>query len=130
VFEASSELTQESALIITGTVRADGFVSVNAPYAGGELVTKPLVFEGARLLLNCSTSAAGGIRGEMQDAAGRPLPGLGLADCPEVFGDELEVEVPWPRWSGLSGWAGLPVRLRFVMRDADLYSLRFAPAEG
>jgi len=115
--------------IVRGTVRTDGFVSVNAPYAGGELVTKPLVFEGARLLLNCSTSAAGGIRVEMQDAAGRPLPGLRLEDCPEIFGDELEVEVPWPRGSGLSGWAGLPVRLRFVMRDADLYSLRFAVHE-
>ncbi len=112
--------------IVRGTVRTDGFVSVNAPYHGGEMVTKPFTFEGSRLVLNASTSAAGSIRVEMQDADGRPLPGLTLADCPEIYGDELELPVPWPPQARLSGWAGTPVRLRFVMRDADLYAMRFA----
>jgi len=80
-------------------------------------------------VLNCSTSAVGSIRVEMQDERGRPLPGMSLADCPEMFGDELEMEVPWPVNPTLWKWAGIPVRLRFVMRQADLYSLRFAESE-
>ena len=41
------------------TLRIDGFVAVTAPMAGGGIVTRPLVFEGGRLTLNFSTSAAG-----------------------------------------------------------------------
>ena len=44
------------------TFRLDGFASVNAPYAGGEMTTPPFTFDGRRLVLNCATSAAGGIR--------------------------------------------------------------------
>ncbi|MGC9319909.1 MAG: hypothetical protein ACP5KN_17890 [Armatimonadota bacterium] len=116
--------------IVRGTVRIDGFVSVNAPYAGGELLTRPFTFEGERLVLNCSTSAAGGIRVEMQDEQGRPLPGLSLQDCPEIYGDEIEMPVPWPAASSVRSWGGTPVRLRIAMRDADLYALRFAVGEG
>ncbi|MCR4412183.1 MAG: hypothetical protein NUV77_07125 [Thermoguttaceae bacterium] len=108
------------------TLRIDGFVSIQAPWTGGELVTKPLVFRGNKLLLNFSTSAAGSIRVEIQDAEGRPLPGFALDDCPEVFGDSLDRPVTWKQGSDLAKLAGGPIRLRFVLRDADLYALRFA----
>ncbi|MBG86360.1 MAG: hypothetical protein CMO80_05600 [Verrucomicrobiales bacterium] len=52
------------------TIRLDGFVSVRAPYAGGELVSKPLCFIGSRLTLNYSTFAAGSMRVEIQDPRG------------------------------------------------------------
>src|SRR5262249_12348883 len=69
------------------TLRLDGFVSLQAPLAGGEVVTKPLRFTGNRLLLNFSTSAAGSIRVELQDADGKPSPRLRLAGCLYVLGD-------------------------------------------
>src|SRR5690606_22651003 len=47
------------------TLRLDGFVSLQAPYQGGEMVTKPLTFAGKELTLNFSTSAAGGIQVEI-----------------------------------------------------------------
>lgn len=107
------------------TLRVDGFVSLNAPLIGGEAVTKPLRFAGQRLELNFSTSAAGSVRVEIQDAEGRPLKGRALDDCPEIFGDSLSRTVHWRSGSDVSDLAGKSVRLRFVLRDADLYSFRF-----
>ena len=103
----------------------DGFVSVNAPMSGGELITKPLTFTGNKLILNFSSSAAGDIRVEIQDAKGKPLHGFLLEDCPPVFGDTLERTVTWENGSDLSSLEGKPIRLRFVLKDADLFSLRF-----
>ena len=108
------------------SLRVDGFVSLHAPLSGGEMVTKPLTFAGDRLVLNFATSAAGAIRVEMQDADGHPLEGFALSDCDEVFGDEIERTVTWRGGeSDVSSFAGQPIRLRFAMSDADLFSLRF-----
>ena len=107
------------------TLRLDGFASVSAGYAGGELVTQPLTFAGKRLLLNFATSAAGSIRVEIQDPAGKPLPGYSLEDARELIGNEIERPYRWTAGEDVAGLADRPVRLRFVLKDADLYSLRF-----
>ena len=107
------------------TLRIDGFVSVQAPLAGGEFVTKPLRFEGDALELNFSTSAAGSIRVELQHPDGTPVDGFALEDCEEIFGDALGQEVLWKSSPDLRQLAGKPVRLRFLLKDADLYAIRF-----
>ena len=55
-------------------LRTDGFVSINAGYGGGTVTTRPIVFDGGELELNYSTSAAGSVRVEVQDAEGRQDP--------------------------------------------------------
>jgi hypothetical protein len=107
------------------TLRIDGFVSVQGKLAGGEFVTRPLVFKGGDLVLNFSGSAGSTIRVEVQNALGYALPGFAMEQCHEVFGDDLERVVSWQGDGDLSGLAGTPVRLRVELRDADLYSLRF-----
>src|SRR5262249_7343590 len=107
------------------TLRTDGFASIGAPYGGGAMVTKPLHFTGRELVINFSTSAAGVIRTELQDASGRPMPSYSLEESLPIIGDELERVVRWKRGSDLSGLQRGPVRVRFVMKDADLFSLRF-----
>ena len=107
------------------TIRPDGFVSVHAGYDGGDLITRPLVFTGRRLSLNYSTSASGSVRVELLNSFGRPVAGFGAAESQEIFGDELERTVTWAGKSDAGALAGQPVRLRFLLRDADLYSFRF-----
>ena len=107
------------------TIRLDGFVSVNAPISGGELITRPLRFAGDKLTINFATSAAGDIRVELQDATGKPHPGFTLGDCSPVFGDAIQRTVAWNRGSDVGTLVGKPVRLRFVLKDADLYSFQF-----
>lgn len=110
-----------------GVLRLDGIVSLDAPHAGGEVVTKPFIFTGQNLVVNYSTSAAGGLRVELQDAYGKTLPGFGLKDSYELFGDSVAQVISWDAGADVSKWAGKPVRLRFLMREAKLYSFQFQP---
>jgi hypothetical protein len=109
------------------TLRTDGFASVNAPFAGGSLQTKPLIFSGQRLVINYSTSSVGQLRVGITDEAGQPFPGFSLEECDEIVGDEIKRTVSWKTRSDIASLAGRTVRLSFAMKDADLYSLQFQP---
>jgi hypothetical protein len=106
-------------------LRTDGIASVRASWAGGELLTRPLRFTGKELEINYRTSAAGSLRVEIQDADGKPLPGFAASDCLEIIGDEIGRIVCWKSGASVAALAGQPVRLRFVLRDADLYAIQF-----
>ena len=106
-------------------IRLDGIVSVRAPFQGGELVTKPLVFDGERLAVNYSTSAAGGLRVEILDSDLRPVSGHSLDDAVELIGDSVEQTVEWKGGATVGHLAGKVVSLRFVLNDADLFAFRF-----
>ena len=112
------------------SLRTDGFVSLNAPYGGGEAVTVPVAYTGDHLELNFSTSAAGEITVELQDLAGNPLPGFSAADCDPLIGDRIAGVVSWRGQRSLSRYIGRPVRLKFHLVDADVFAFHFAgPAE-
>ncbi|HOS92377.1 MAG TPA: hypothetical protein PLQ54_03630 [Armatimonadota bacterium] len=124
-FATENNLQKAPARLRRFAIRVDGFVSIQAPLSGGELLTRPLLFAGSRLLLNYSTSAAGSVQEEIQDTKGQPMPGFSLAESEALYGDSLEQAVVWKGSPDLAALSGQAVRLRFVLRDADLYSLRF-----
>lgn len=115
------------------SLRTDGFVSLNGPYAGGEMLTVPFTYTGDHLALNFATSGAGEVRVEIQDADGKPLPGLSLEDCDPLIGDRIAGTVSWRGQTSLARYVAKPIRLRFQIVDADVYSFRFSapppPAE-
>ena len=112
--------------VVRYAFRMDGFVSINAGYSGGELVTRPFVFDGTELELNYSTSAVGTVKVEVQDADANPQPGFTLDDCPEMFADVIDGVVAWNGETDVSALAGKPVRLRFWLNDADIYAFKFS----
>jgi hypothetical protein len=126
-YAVESYWTGTSDLLRRYSLRLDGFVSVNAPMSGGELITKSITFTGKTLWLNFATSAAGSLRVELQDETGKPLPGYTLDDSEDLFGDTLDRSVTWKTESDLSSLVGKVVRIRFVFNDADLYSFQFRP---
>ena len=104
--------------------------------------------------MNYSTSAAGSLRVEILDASGQPIPGYALKDSADLFGDTVRQRVNWDNqdWDVGESWprdtnrivarldqnrrqanlgwsvkslAGRTVRLRFVLKDADLYAFQF-----
>src|SRR6185295_10547103 len=63
------------------TYRPDGLVALTADDKGGEIVTRPLSFGGAKLLLNYRAGEKGSLRVELTDAEERPIAGFRAADC-------------------------------------------------
>ena len=112
------------------SIRPHGFVSLHADWTTGQVTTRPIVFAGNELFLNCSTSAAGFIQVELQDASGAPIEGYSLQDADLIFGDHLDASVSWGGRTDLAALTGRPVRMRFVLCDADIYALRTAKGPG
>lgn len=121
----NQDYAQPSAHLHRYAMRIDGFTSIHAPFDGGELITKPIRFKGGKLMLNFSTSAAGYVKVEILDVNGDAIKGFELENSKEIIGNEIEKTVTWEGNPDLEKLTGTSVRLRFVMKDADLYSIRF-----
>jgi hypothetical protein len=121
----NQDYAQPTAHLHRYSMRIDGFASLQAPYEGGEVLTSPFRFTGDTLWLNFATSAAGFIKVEILDRYGKKIEGFELENAKEMIGNEIEKSVTWQGNPALAALAGKPVRLRFIMKDADLYSIRF-----
>lgn len=99
------------------TYRVDGFVALRGGAKGGQVTTKPLNFKGKQLLLNYLTQPDGTVTVEALDAddkvIGRSKP---------FSGDAIDSVVAWEQ---APDFGGGHTRLRFTLRNADIYSLRF-----
>ena len=123
---------QPTARLDRYALRSDGLISINAPYEGGEFITKPVQFSAQddseiALEVNFSTSAAGEIRVELQNERGEPLEGFTASESNLLIGDDIQRTVTWNSDASLAELAGQPLRLRFIMRDADLFAFQFCP---
>src|SRR5579885_474880 len=106
------------------TLRVDGFASVEAGYDGGQVTTRPFLWEGGTLRLNAK-SDFGRIAVEVLDEARRPVAGFAREQCIPLHGDSLEHAVRWKE-ATFGSLRGRPVRLRFWIENARLYSYRVA----
>ena len=102
------------------SLRLDGFYSWSADFAGGTVLTMPLTFEGDSLEINFATSALGHVRIVICDENGEALSGY---DSGKHFGNSLGRRIEFKK--SLSALASRIVRLKFEIKDADLYSFKF-----
>ena len=109
------------------SLRLDGFASLNAPYDGGEMLTKPFTFEGDSLSLNFATSSYGEILLQFETPEGQVIDGFGFDQCTPIIGNEIDYKVKFQNSINLSELASQPVRMRVRLKDADIYSLQFQP---
>ncbi len=101
--------------------RLDGFVSLDAGHFGGVVETVPLEPSGERLEVNVDASV-GSLVVEALSASGETQPGYSYQDCQAIHVDNVRQTV---RWNGNDRLpAGQPLRLRFHLQDAQLYSFR------
>ncbi|TVY08039.1 hypothetical protein [Paenibacillus cremeus] len=106
------------------TVPRHRFASVHGDYTGGIFTTKLLVVEGNTLSINYATSAPGSVKVGLIDDAGWPISHFSTEDCDIIYGDELEHTVTWRGNSDLSQFIGKAVRLKFELKDADIYAMQ------
>lgn len=98
--------------------RRDGFVSIRADSKPGELLTQPFVLPKGDLHLNADATG-GRIEVTLCDEQGTPLKNVGTSQ--PITADVLDGTVKWGK--GVPDeLRDRPVRLRFIMTDADLFS--------
>ena len=109
-----------SADIGYATMRKDGFASLDAGVATGEILTKPLVGASGPLLLNADASG-GWIQVEVIDQEGNAIPGYTAADFDILATDGTNLQATWGANTELPITQD-PLSLRFTMKDASIYS--------
>lgn len=112
------------------TLRLDGFASLQATgEQEGTVTTRPLQIEGDHLFVNADCGADGWLKAELLDDAGNVLPGFTVADCSPVTGDSLRHRIIWRGANTLPTDMPETIRIRFTMKNADLYSFRFGASQ-
>ncbi len=107
------------------TYRVDGFASAHSGKDGGQLTTKPLTFVGSQFIINYAAGEGGSVQVALLQEDGTPYSGFDLAASPSLTGDAIAQVVTWKDKKNLSELKGKSVKVRFHLKNADLYSLRF-----
>ena len=107
------------------TLRKDGFASLDAGAREGTILTKRLTDTEGPLHVNY-TARGGWVKVEVLDGDGNVLDGYGQADCRALTGDSVDATVAWADKTALPTGAG-PIRLRFVLEEASIYSFMAGP---
>jgi hypothetical protein len=117
--------SRRQTVIDRAILRLDGFVSADAAYTGGEIVTPLLTFTGSRLELNVDPGAGGSIRVELLDENDKPIAGYRREDAAALHDNSVRLPVRWGGNDRVADLAGKPIKIRFLMRDCRLYAFQF-----
>ena len=125
-------LDPDRSAICLAILRRDGFVSLDAGDAGGTVITKPLRVNGEnfgntlRLFVNARLAPEGELRATILDVSGLPLSErITLENCAPITGDQFSVEMTWADSGDLDSLADRDFRVRFWLRDGELFSFWF-----
>ena len=120
------------------TLRRDGFASVTDEWparvarpstrASGIMTTRPVRFSGSHLFVNADVQRT--LRVEALDQDGRVIEPFTGARCIAVRGDSTRHRVLWDGNPNLKAIAGRPVRFRFALDGAKLFSFWVSGAEA
>lgn len=109
-------------------LRLDGFASLRANWREGTLTTRPFKWPGGKLVINCEPRGVpteSWVRVAVLNEAGQALPGYSRQNSDPIERDSVTAT---PIWSGkpqyLDSLIGKKIRLRFFMRQANLYSFK------
>lgn len=104
-----------------GTLRVDGFVSLDAGPESGMLITRPVRLNGDSLWVN-TDAADGELRAELLDPARKPIEPFTLANCEAITMDRIRHKLRWQNSADLSKICHRNVHIRFHLTNAKLYA--------
>lgn len=116
-------------------MRQEGMVGMHAsPVRPGILITRPLISEGSKLIVNAECGGRGSIQVEVADVMDRVIPGFSRDECDTFTGDSINHTVTW------QGRADMPAhtkratypnpeeerfrKFRFYLTDAEIYAMQ------
>lgn len=105
--------------------RLDGFVSIRAGKLSGQMTTWLLNFDGGELWVNADASQ-GSLQVELLGSFGKPISGFTREYCQALREDQVHQRIEWEGGRSLQD-LGKPIRLRFLLESADLYSFQIRP---
>ncbi|WP_461785594.1 glycoside hydrolase family protein [Prosthecobacter sp.] len=105
-----------------GVLRLDGFCSMQAGKEEGSLTTRDEALETPVVTINARTHAGGQVIAEIVDATGTPLAGFSRNECLPFQGDNVRHIMRWRTGAFTPQQQAVDKRLRFYLKDADLYS--------
>ena len=120
-----------------GTLRKDGFVSLDVGDREGVLLTKETEITAPALHINANVKGNGHVAIAVyeitehdtmpkQRPAESPMPGFDLADCDPIQGDNLAHPVTW-KGKDLGELQGKKVFFEYRMENCELYSFGVSP---
>ena len=102
-------------------LRRDGFVSLDASDTEKTLLTRKLTFEGQYLFVNADASE-GQLLAEILDEYGNVLEGFSKYQCKPIQTNSTKIAIEWEKGKTLEKCSGTPVRIKFYLQNASLYS--------
>lgn len=108
-------------------LRLDGFCSMRAGVKEGSLISRREVFRTPKVNINAKTATTGYVIAELLDRNNNVIPGFSRADCIPFKGDSVRGAIEWKTESFPDKWIGADKKIRFFLKNADLYS--YLPAD-
>lgn len=118
----NSPLRENQAAIGLGTLRIDGFCSMQAGTTEGSLTTRWEDLETPEITINARTHNGGYVVAEIVDTAGKVIDGFSRAECVPFQGDDIRHRMRWSSKEFTQEQQAIEKRLRFYLKQADLYS--------
>ncbi len=109
------------------TLRLDGFCSMRAGVKEGWLISRREVFRTPRVTINAKTAPTGFVAAELLDRNNNVIPGFSRADCIPFTGDSVRGTIEWKTESFPKKLIDADKKVRFFVKNADLYS--YLPAD-
>lgn len=104
-----------------GTLRLDGFFSLDAGPTPGIVVTKPLRLVHGELHVNAD-AVGGELRVAVIDESGAPIEPYTVENCRPVTTDSVRHRIAWKGTRDLKSLSGRTVQLKFQLSGAELYA--------
>ena len=109
--------------ILLHTLRRDGFVYLEPAGGTGELITRPLVWEGGELQLNVGVPRGQALV-QIMDRDGRPIEGYRYEDSLPFTGDSLDWTPRWLQDRKLDTLRDRILRIGVRLSNGRLYAVR------
>ena len=104
------------------TLRIDGFCSMRAGADEGWFITRRERFCVPRVTINARVRAGGHVVAEVLDRDDRVIPGFSRDECRRFTGDSIAHQLAWGADAFPEEHRGPDKKIRFFLREADLFS--------